>query len=278
MLSKIFNLIKNREFNRIYHYIDWYLGFGLLERLWYSNWFNPLLTLYFNFRSLGIGQAIRFPIYIYGRPKFINLTGSILITGRVRPGMVKFNKKRLGSPSNESKQTEINNCGIIVLGGGYVGCGCKIVVNQKAKLTIGNGFEITDDVLICCHKEIFIGENCSITHRCQVYDTNFHYTLDIKSNHVGSYIGRVIIGNNVWVCNSSSIMKSSVIPDGSIIASNSLVNSDITAYGQNCLYAGTPVKLVRKNIVRVFDECLITDIHHFYNNTENEGVYQYKYK
>ena len=54
------------------------------------------------------------------------------------------------------------------------------------------------------------------------------------------------IGNEVWICCDSTILKGSSIPDGSIIGAKSLVNKK---FGKtNCLYAGNPASLKKENI------------------------------
>lgn len=48
-------------------------------------------TLYFNFRTLQFHEAIKFPIYIYGRVRFFGLNGQIFFEHtEIRRGMVKI--------------------------------------------------------------------------------------------------------------------------------------------------------------------------------------------
>ena len=61
--------IRNKSFKEIRERIDYLFGFGFLERSFYSNWFNPFLTLWLNLRSFPLYQAYRFPIFVYGRPR-----------------------------------------------------------------------------------------------------------------------------------------------------------------------------------------------------------------
>lgn len=53
------------------------------------------------------------------------------------------------------------------------------------------------------------------------------------------------IQDNVWIGYNSSVNKGVTIHEGSVIASNSTVTSDIPA---NTLAAGSPAEVVRENI------------------------------
>jgi len=55
----------------------------------------------------------------------------------------------------------------------------------------------------------------------------------------------VTIGSHVWVAPSSVIMKGAKIGDGSIVASHSMVNSEVPC---NCLVAGMPSRVVKTDI------------------------------
>lgn len=55
--------------------------------------------------------------------------------------------------------------------------------------------------------------------------------------------GDTIIGNDVWIGNSATIMPGIKIGDGAIIATNSVVTKDVEPY---TIVGGNPAKLIRK--------------------------------
>lgn len=110
---KILKIYRESNWYELKRKFDSHFGFGALERILFSNWFNPLATFWLNFRSLSIFQAIKFPIWVYGRPRFYNLSGRIIIKGKVKCGMIKFNQVRPGSPNLQSVQSELMNQGTI---------------------------------------------------------------------------------------------------------------------------------------------------------------------
>jgi virginiamycin A acetyltransferase len=59
--------------------------------------------------------------------------------------------------------------------------------------------------------------------------------------------GDTIVGNDVWIGNSATIMQGIKIGDGAIIATNSLVTKDVAPY---TIVGGNPAKEIRKR----FDE------------------------
>ena len=56
-------------------------AFAFVERKLAYPWLNPFATVYLNFRTLPFVQALRFPLYVYGRVKFYELKGKILLRG-----------------------------------------------------------------------------------------------------------------------------------------------------------------------------------------------------
>ncbi len=95
-----------------------------------------------------------------------------------------------------------------------------------------------------------IGNHVIISWECQIFDTNFHYMED-KFGDIYRKDGEIFIGNNVWIANRVTIAKGAKIPNDSIIASNSLVNKDLSDTVSG-LYAGCPAKLVKENVHAVF--------------------------
>lgn len=85
-------------------------GLGALELCLASNWFNPFATIYLNLRSFPFTQAFKFPVWVYGQPRLYSLNGNMLIEGKVKSGMIKFNKTNL-APNNMGVQSEIINKG-----------------------------------------------------------------------------------------------------------------------------------------------------------------------
>ena len=166
MINKLKKALQRYTLRECIRWFDMKYGLGALELLLASNWLNPFGTLYLNLRSLPFMQAIKMPIFVYGRPRFYCLSGKMLIKGKVIPGMIHFNQTKPGSPSNMGVQSEINNRGTILFHGkGLIGTGNRIYVSFGTTLSLGNLFKITDMCNIGCTSGIVIGEQSWVVHR-----------------------------------------------------------------------------------------------------------------
>lgn len=84
-------------------------------------------------------------------------------------------------------------------------------------------------------------------------DTAFHYVENLLDGDIKPLTSPIVLGNNIWIGNRTTIAKGTELPDYTIVASNSLVNKDFSSIGENCLIAGLPAKLKQQNIRRVYD-------------------------
>lgn len=270
-----FKKLKSLPFKELKRRVDDKYGLGRLEAIIASNWLNPLATIYLNLRSLPLSQAWRMPVFVYGRPRFYNLSGRIVIEGRVRTGMIAFNQTRYGSPSVMSLQSEIVNQGTIIFHGrGMIGTGSKIRVSRSAVLEIGSDSDIADMVNIGCYSHTIIGSHARITHRCQILDSNYHYVVNLNNRTVPKWTKPIVIGKRCWICNSSTVTGGAVLPDCTIVASNSLVNRDFSAIPPKSIIGGIPARHLSTGHVRVYNPHTINVIDEFYGNN-GDGMFVY---
>lgn len=266
--------IKELTFKKFIHRVDLKIGFSALERLFSKNWFNPFATIYLNLRSFPLAQAIKMPVWVYGCPRFYELSGRMVVDGKVSSGMIRFNQVKPGAPSNMSVKSEILNKGLIIFHGvGLIGTGNKIVVGSKGTLDIGKNFKITDMCNIGCLKEICIGEGSWIVHRCQIFDSNYHFVANFANGTVPDYSKPIRIGKGCWICNSSTITGNAVLPDYTIVASNSLVNKDMSDIPESSMIGGTPAKLIVTGFRKIENSKIENEILKFYNDTP-DGMFK----
>jgi len=92
------------------------------------------------------------------------------------------------------------------------------------------------------HK-LTIGDDCAISWNCQFLDDDhqeiFYSDKQQKKNGI-------IIGNHVWIGCGAQIYKGTVIPNGCVIASNSVVKAEFTS--QNSLIGGVPARIIKSNV------------------------------
>lgn len=271
MSPRVKDKIRNHSFRELIKIFDEKYGIGLLERLIASNWFNPFATLWINFRSFKLSQAIRLPIWCYGRPRFYGLSGSMVVEGRVTTGMIRINRVLTGAPSNMGTQTELLNNGRIVFKGkSHIGTGNKIVVGRNGELHIGANSKIADMCNIGCFKQIVLGEMCRIAHRCQIFDSNYHYMADIKQATVRDIKRPIILGKGCWVCNSSTISCGAILQDYTTVSCHSLVNKDYSQLSEGSIIGGTPAKLITEGVRRIYSDEMNRELDSFYNENPSD--------
>lgn len=251
--------------------LDYHYGIGFFERIIFVNWINPIYTLYFNLRCFSLKQAIHIPVLVYGRPKLFCLSGEMKIEGPIRFGMIRFNQTKPLAPSNTGLQSEINNQGLIIFRGkGFIGTGNKIVVAPSRVLELGNDFVISNFCNIACFCGIRIGEHTRIAHRSQILDTNYHFIANFSRGIVPNRERPICIGKYCWICNTSTVAAGSIIPDFTIIASNSLVNRDFSNIPFNSIIGGVPAKFIASGFRRVENSYVERVVDNFYKNSFDE--------
>lgn len=219
-----------------------YYSLYIVRNLW-VHWFNPLYTLYFNFIFLPFKQAIRFPVFIYGWPKLYAQMGNIECIGECYSGMVRLNVSFAGGPQYAMGNTELTIWGKIIFRGKcLIGSGDKIVVGGI--LDMGKDTKLMNAVNVTAHMFVRIDEHSRIAHRSQILDSNYHYIADFRHNVVKRLAHPIKIGKYCWVCNSTTITGGAVIPDKIIVASNSLVNKNLSEIPEESIVGGVPAKLV----------------------------------
>lgn len=260
MLKRILNKLK-----RIY---------VSLEKLPYINWFNPFCTVYLNFRCFPIKQAILFPIYVYGRPRLFSLYGTMECIGKCYSGMVRFNQTNVGAPNLSCTNTEIDHWGKIIFHGK-----CQIYTANKINTGINGIIELGDctKIMSFCnitaYSKISIGEQSRIVHRCQVLDTNFHLIADFNNNRVKRVAHPIFIGDYCWICNSTTVTGGAIIPNKTIVASNSLVGKDYSNIPEESMIGGVPAKHIATGFRRVENRRLEADIYRYFRENPNAEFY-----
>lgn len=203
-------------------------------------------TIYFNFRYFTLKEAIKFPVLISRNVHFEELSGSVKFECPLKYGLVKIGYGKVGIFDKKYSRSILEISGEIVFKGrANLGHGSKISVARNGKIIFGDKFNITAESTIISFKKIVFGDNCLLSWDILVMDSDHHIIKDHKGEII-NHTEEIIIEDNVWIGCRTLILKGSKIPSKSVIAANTVVNKkqeDI-----NCLYAGIPVRMLRKNI------------------------------
>ena len=125
----------------------------------------------------------------------------------------------------------------------YMGRNITLEVYPGARLVIGNNVNLTQDILISCHKKITIGDYTGIAERVSIRDTDHEFRQKAHWVTQGTLSETINIGKDVIVSLGTSVFKGSSVPDGAVLGAYSMIfrNTKIIAYG---VYFGNPPKLM----------------------------------
>lgn len=112
----------------------------------------------------------------------------------------------------------------------------------EGELIIGDDCGISSSVLVA-DRSIRLGNRVMIGVNCNIYDTDFH-PLEAVSRIQGKCgkAAPVVIEDDVWLCMNVTVLKGVTIGRGSVVASNSVVVSDIPP---GVLAGGIPARVIR---------------------------------
>lgn len=216
----------------------------MFNKLFIHNWFA---IVYFNFKMLPFKQAIRLPFDFYGKVRFVNLSGSIrLESDCLRMGMVKIGSQ--GFDMFAKTETVINIKGEVIISDRLVlGMGSSVVSLPNSSIVFGKNAVLGAKNLIYCEKSITLGDNFLSSWDCQIMDSDTHKVFHTESGQTNVACKEVIAGNNVWLGNGVIVNKGTRFASNTIVASRSLCNKNYTRFGENCVLAGSPAKVVSTN-------------------------------
>lgn len=137
---------------------------------------------------------------------------------------------------------DLPDCRLYAIGGGHIKIGNYTTIRYNSKISAAN--------------EVTIGDYVIISNNVRIYDHNSHPTdPEIRKemcftgfygdawSPIKSDNKPVIIDDNVWIGEFSTILKGVHIGRGSIVASNSVVVKDVPPYS---IVAGNPAKVVKR--------------------------------
>jgi carbonic anhydrase/acetyltransferase-like protein (isoleucine patch superfamily) len=116
-----------------------------------------------------------------------------------------------------------------------------IEAHEGASLSIGETFLNSGAVIICAYK-MTIGHGCLLARHAMVFDSDHHRMFD-DDGKITNSPQEVIIGDNVWLCMKSTVLKGSIIQSGSIVGANSLAKGE---FGPHSLIASESAREVSK--------------------------------
>ncbi len=132
----------------------------------------------------------------------------------------------------------------------------NMYVFTNGSIEIGDHFYLGQNSMIGSEKSIKIGRCVIISNDVRIYDNNNHPTSPKARENMSlngysndnwawhhSASAPVVIGDNVWIGQYSTILKGVTIGKGSIVATRAVVTKDVPPY---TIVAGNPAKVVKQ--------------------------------
>lgn len=212
---------------------------------------NFYKTLIVNFKAFEFKDAIKFPIFVYGKLTILHLSGDIIVDAPIRKGMIKLGYNT--DCFSASKGSAFLNITGQLIFKGICQCSVDYTFDISGKCIIGELCAFGNGVKIKCWDTITIGKSNRIGVESQIFDTNFHFTRNIETGHIFPRSAPIVIGDFCWIGNRTTIMKGTHIPDYTIAAGNSLLNKNYCKEAPVApTLAGCPAKIITSGNVRVF--------------------------
>lgn len=122
--------------------------------------------------------------------------------------------------------------------------GCELYIGKNVSIE-GATFCLFDEPNL----SIKILDNCMLSDNIYFRVSDGHTILNCESNEIINYPKSILINENCWIGHSCRILKGSVVPANSIVAMGSIFTSSSNQNNtENCIYAGIPAKIVKKNV------------------------------
>lgn len=194
---------------------------------------------------------------------------------KCRTGMVRLNATIPDGPQYAAGHTQLNIWGTLIFRGKCeIGSGNKINVGEGAVLDMGDDTKISTFCNVTAYSEIHIGAHSRIAHRCQIFDTNFHFIANFNHGTIKKPAHPISIGNYCWICNSTTITGGVLIPNKIIVASNSLVGKDMSTIPTESVIGGVPAKLISTGQRRVENKRFCAELWSFFSKNKDLDFFE----
>ena len=225
-----------------------YRNFRSKQKLFWSvNWVK---TYYFNYKMFPRSIAKKLPVFFYGKVKFSDLSGEIIINAPIKTAMIGFGQS-FEFPTTYRGIAELSLKGKLVFSGNaQIGKDCVLYIGEEGYCEFGYMAALGSSIKFICQKKIVLGDWTGIGYESQIIDTNSHPMINTVTKEQYPVNAEIVLGSYNAISNRVSIMPHTKTPNYCVIASNSLCNKDYSPLGNNILIGGIPAKLIKNNFAR----------------------------
>ncbi len=247
-------------------------AFNYIERTIRKHRLNVFATIYLNFRTLPFHIAIKFPIYVYGKARFLCLSGSVRFeTDYIHRGMVKIGRHDDYFAHKAPTVIYIEKFATLIFKG-YVSIsnGNIIRISDKGILIFDHFAQTGNHVTFDCSNYISIGKLCGISYNTILCDSNHHYSINLANNKITNCKGKIILGERTFIGNNSIILKGCKTSKDSLICSKSLAFMNYSST-KAAVIMGNPAEIINENFTRIWSFTRENEVSSFFNENPSKN-------
>lgn len=123
-----------------------------------------------------------------------------------------------------------------------------MLLKKKGSVIVGNNTFFGNCTILCDEPNITfsIGNNCLIGFGVSMRVGDGHTIYDMDSLYPINIPQDITIEDHVWIGREVVLLKGAKVPKDSVVGIRSVVTKALDK--TNCIYAGTPAKLVKQNV------------------------------
>lgn len=200
-------------------------------------------------------QAVKLPIAIGWRTSLDRCSrGSLVLEGDIEPLSVLFGfggSRDLQKYNSTKNYLSIRKGSTVVFKGKARFSPHFSLLANDSRIVFGDGFSCNNSCSFSSSGAgIEFGRDCLVGGDVHIRDSDGHpiWVIDENGERQERQVesSPVIIGDHVWLCTRSTVLKGVRIGSNSIVAFNALCTKSITE--SNCIIAGCPARVVKRGI------------------------------
>lgn len=251
---------------------------GSLEARLHQPRLNLFRTIYFSFRTMPFCQAIRLPVFIYGRVRLFILNGSVRFENtQIKTGMIKIGVNADSFSLFDHSgfvQLASKNSKMVFEGPASISVNSKVRV-VAGELRFGKYVYIGEGVRIICNGgTIRVGDYSRVAFETTIMNSGFHHVYNSNKKNITRTTRPIHIGRYCWIGNRSTLSAGAAIKDFTIVCAGSLINRDFTLMeGENQMLGGSPAKVICCGMKRIFSPKLESSITRWFREHPEKNIY-----
>lgn len=123
----------------------------------------------------------------------------------------------------------------------------KIRIGYHSLVMMGDNITTTNPFYICCTEQTqtIVGDDCMLSTNNHIRTDDAHAIYDVETGKRLNKSSDIIIGAHSWIAYASKIYGGSIIGDGCIVGTGSIVKGH---FANNCTIVGSPARIIRRNV------------------------------